>query len=65
MITANGPVDLVYGRDKGLNGVDGIVWFRKKITVKRTYPEGRCRQRAAVIDLAMIDDNIIYINVRR
>jgi sialate O-acetylesterase len=44
--------------DKGLAGVDGIVWFRKEIIIDATDAG-----KPAVIELAMIDDNdIAYVN---
>jgi sialate O-acetylesterase len=43
---------------KGLDGVDGIVWFRKEITVA-----AEDAGKSAVLELASIDDNdITYVN---
>ena len=43
---------------KGLDGLDGIVWFRKSIIVSAADAG-----KAATIELAMIDDNdITYVN---
>jgi sialate O-acetylesterase len=43
---------------KGLNGLDGVVWFRKLITVSAENAG-----KPATLELAMIDDNdITYIN---
>jgi len=44
--------------DKGLDGIDGMVWFRKEIIVA-----AEDAGKAATVELAMIDDNdITYVN---
>lgn len=43
---------------KGLDGVDGIIWFRKTITVTEADAG-----KAAILELSFIDDNdITYVN---